>query len=328
MKLSNTQILTVKKIFKTLELGEIKDIKIENSVQNIVYKVVTTNKTYILKEYSKDAVKNEYDLNKRKRQISISERFSQNGIPTILPLTFNNRNFIKYKSKHYLIYDYVDYKVISPSDLTPKKVKKLSSILAIIHKLNIKSDLPSQYKTIKIDLNKHLKKFKKINDKLYKTLYDNYFSLENLIDDCNSSIKYIQNHLCVSHNDYNLKNILWDNDYMYLIDFDACCMVNPAASLAECAFNISLNNNKINYETYKDFIKTYIKKYGTITTYYKDALNTAMNGKLQWLEYTMSKCTKTNSKMIEETINLIKELSLYKRQIEDLNELYLSVVKN
>ena len=35
-----------------------------------------------------------------------------------------------------------------------KKLKKLANTLAIMHKLNIKSDLPCQYKTIKIDLKK------------------------------------------------------------------------------------------------------------------------------------------------------------------------------
>ena len=104
MKLTKSQISAINKIFEVLELGKVEDTKILDSSQNTVYKVTTDKKEYVLKEYSKDAIRNEYELNKRKRQISVSEKYSQNGIPTILPLKFNNRNFIKYKNRYYLFF--------------------------------------------------------------------------------------------------------------------------------------------------------------------------------------------------------------------------------
>lgn len=327
MKLTKSQISAINKIFEVLELGKVEDIKILDSSQNTVYKVTTDKKEYVLKEYSKDAIRNEYELNKRKRQISVSEKYSQNGIPTILPLKFNNRNFIKYKNRYYLVYDYLDYQTLTPSELDVKKIRKIANVLAITHNLNIKSDLPCQYKTIKIDLNKYLKKYKRLDEKLYKTLYDNYFTLENLILNCNNSIKYVKTHLCVSHNDLKLKNILWKKDFMYLIDFDACAMTNPATALVECAFSLTKKGNKVDTELYKEFIKTYLKKYGQLTTSFKDAQQVAMNGKLQWLEYLMGKCSKKDVQAIEDTISMIKELTLYVRKMDELNDIYLSLVK-
>lgn len=328
MELSKSKKEAIKKIFDVLNLGELNEITPIESSQNIVYKIDTTNKSYILKEYSKDAIKNEYDLRKRKRQISVSEKFSENGVPTILPLKFNSKYFICYKKTYYLIYDYFDYEILEPKNLDNKKIKKLANTLAIMHKLNIKSELPCQYKQIKIDFNKYLKKYKRIDNELYKTLYDNYFILEGLTTNCNNNIRYIKNNMCVSHNDYKLKNILWKKDFMYLIDFDACSMVNPSVSLAECAFSLSRKNNKVDKDMYKEFLKVYLKKYGALPNTYKDALIVAVNGKLQWLEYLMSKCSKNNPKAIEDTINMIKELVLYANNIDELNGIYLSVVKN
>ena len=328
MELSKSKKEAIKKIFNVLNLGELNEITPIESSQNIVYKVDTINKSYILKEYSKDAIKNEYDLRKRKRQISVSEKFSENGVPTILPLKFNSKYFICYKKTYYLVYDYCDYEILEPKNLDNKKIKKLANTLAIMHKLNIKSELPCQYKQIKIDFNKYLKKYKRIDNELYKILYDNYFILEGLTTNCNNNIRYIKNNMCVSHNDYKLKNILWQKDFMYLIDFDACAMVNPSVSLAECAFSLARKNNKVDKDMYKEFLKVYLKKYGALPNTYKDALIVAVNGKLQWLEYLMSKCSKNNSKAIEDTINMIKELVLYANNIDELNSIYLSVVKN
>ena len=327
MELAKHQKESISKIFDVLELGTIINLSPIESSQNIVYKVDTSNKSYILKEYAKDSIRNESDLKKRKRQISVSEKFKENGVPVILPLKFNSKYFITYKKKYYLIYDYLEYTTITSKDIDNKKIKKLANILAIMHNLNIKSELPCQYEYIEIDFNKYLKKFKKIDQELYKLLYDNYFILEGLATNCNNNIRYVKNNMCVSHNDYKLDNILWKKDYMYLIDFDACGMSNPSVSLAEAAFSLSQKNNKIDKDLYREFLKTYLKKYGSLPNNYKDALVVAMNGKLQWLSYLMSKCSKKDLKTNEETKDMIKELILYSKNLEELNNIYLSIVK-
>ena len=136
-------------IFETLELGTIKEITYVKSSQNLVHKVTTDKKSYYIKQYSKDAIKNDKDLLKRKRQIAVTEKLSENGIPAVLPLSFNNRYFIKYKKDYYLIYDYREEQPVEDKDLTNKKIRKLGTNLAIIHNLDIQSNLDCQYKKIK-----------------------------------------------------------------------------------------------------------------------------------------------------------------------------------
>lgn len=328
MKLTKTQNTAIKKIFTTLELGPILNIYLIKEDSNIYYKVEVENKkTYILKEYTKKSIKNDYELQKRKKQITIAEMYSQNGIPAIIPYKFYSKFFIKYKKTYYLIYDYIEYKTINVSELTTKRIKKLANNLAIIHNLNVKSELGTQYKLVRIDLNKYLKKFKRINPKLYKSLYDSYFILENLLNNSNSSIRFIKNNLCASPIFYNLDNILWDKDYMYLVDFDSCYMANPSVVLAETAFSISYEDGKVNLNNYKEFVKNYVKKFGILSNNYRDALLVALNNKLQNLEYLMSKCTKQNKEVINKTITLINELVIYNQNIEEFNNIYLSSVK-
>lgn len=327
MEISKKELFAIEKICETLELGEIFNIKYIDSSQNKVYRIDTHIKSYILKQYSPDAIKNEYDLNKRKRQISVSEILYKNGVPTITPLKFRNKCFISYRKVYYLLYEYSDYETINAEDLNTKKIKKLANTLAIIHKLNIKSDLPCLYKKVNIDLPKYVKKFAKTDEKLHKTLEDNLETLQILIENCNSSIKEVKDNLCISHNDYKLKNILWQKDFMYLIDFDACGISNPVVSLAESAFNFAKQGKDINEDFYKEFINTYTKKFGRLYTDYEIALKVAMNGKLQWFEYQLSKCTKSNQEIIKETISMINELVLYSKNQEKFYNIFKSVVK-
>lgn len=319
----------IEKIFETLDLGTVKSITYSPSSQNLVHQVKTDKKDYYIKQYSKDAIKNDKDLLNRKRQIAVSEKLKENGVPAILPLNFDKRYFIKYNKDYYLIFEYIGAQLITSNELNTKKIKKLANTLAIIHKLDIQSNLPCQYKKINIDFNKYLKKFNRIDKELYELLNNNYLLLETLINNCNNNISKVKEHLCVSHNDYKLLNILWDKkDYMYLIDFDATAMSNPTVSFAEAAFALSKQKQVLNKDFYKEFITTYIKKYETLETPFEIALNVSMNGKLQWLEYLMSKCKKKNKTSIDDTMSMIKELRLFIDSQEYMLETYNNVVNN
>lgn len=312
-------------LFEVLNLGRLKEIVKVNSSQNKVFEVITDSGKFILKQYSKDAIKGKKDLNKRIKQIEISEQFNKKGINVILPLRFGNNYFVKYIDNYYLIYDYYEYRIIDEDELTLKEIEILGKTLAKIHNLNIKEDLEWQYKKINIDYEMCLNSFEKINDKLYDCLKNNIEQLILLTKDCNDFDDLLDN-FCISHNDYKLKNILWDDEDMYLIDFDACALTNPYVALAEAAYSLSRQNGVINWDFYEIFLKSYLDIYQCDTDFRK-ALKVAMNGKLQWLEYMINKLLNNDLTMINDIISLIKEVILYKNNINNFYNIYLNLDK-
>ena len=114
---------------------------------------------------------------------------------------------------------------------------------------------------------------------------------------------------------------------MYLIDFDASAMSNPTVSFAEAAFALSRQGKQLNKDFYKDFVSSYIKKYGEIDTDFETALNVAMNGKLQWLEYLMSKCSKKDENSNKGTISMINELKLFIDNKEEMLNIFNDLTK-
>lgn len=312
-------------LFEVLNLGRVKEIIKVNSSQNKVFEVITDSGKFILKQYSKDAIKGKKDLNKRIIQIEISEQFNKKGINVILPLRFGNNYFVKYIDNYYLIYDYYEYRIIDEDELTLKEIEILGKTLAKIHNLNIKEDLEWQYKKINIDYEMCLNSFEKINDKLYDCLKNNIEQLILLTKDCNDFDDLLDN-FCISHNDYKLKNILWDDEDMYLIDFDACALANPYVALAEAAYSLSRQKGVINWDFYEEFLKKYLDIYRCDTDF-KKALKVAMNGKLQWLEYMINKLLNNDLTMINDIISLIKEVILYINNINNFYNIYLNLDK-
>lgn len=314
------------KICCTLGLGEPSEVsKFDN--RDDMYKATIGENIYIIKQYNKDEIKNETEVNGRKLQISVCESLSQNGVPTIVPCKFDNRYFIRYRKTYFLIYNYLQCELIPKNNYDSKKIKKVATTLAIIHKLNFKSILPVSYQNIDVDFNKYLDKFKKIDDQLYQSLYDNYFVLEQLIKSYNASLKYIQNYLCISIGNYNDRNIYWNKDYIYLANYNNVMLANPAVSLAEVVYDFAFEDGEINEDIYKDFLKAYIKKYGPLISDYQQALAVAAGANMERLIDAMNRCSKVDTTSNSETMHLISELTLYQNYVDRFYELYLSVVK-
>ena len=320
------EIMKISNLVSKYNLGNTLDLEILNSSQNTVYKVTTDKGIYVIKEYSKDAISNYYYLKKRKEQIRISEILNDNNIKTIIPISYNNRRFIFYEDNYYLIYNYVTDKVRDSNEIDINNIKTLALIQSKIHKLNIKTSLPCSYKYIDIDLDKQLRIAYKVNKELYKKLDSFKNELSMIIDNCNKYYKKMRNNLCVSHNDYKLLNILWNDDTPILIDFDATGLANPTCCLCESAFTFSNYKSYINYDFYYEYLKSYLSNYGKINEDFMEAMYVSFNGKLQWLKYMFSKNHLKKNNYIDGTISMIDELMLYYYNIDKFNDIYKKII--
>ncbi|MBQ6841061.1 MAG: phosphotransferase [Bacilli bacterium] len=299
-------------------LGSVSSYIKEESSQNNVYKVMTTKGIYVIKEYSYDAIKNYYHLNKRRNQIYISEIFNNNGIKCILPINKNNKYFILYNRHYYLAFPYSAADKLSVELYTTKHLKHLAQTEANIHNLKIVASLPCLYKKVNINFNKAIKKYKK-NFKITNCIKKNQYSLERLIEECNIRINRVKENMCISHNDYKSSNIIWEKETPVLLDFDAVGLVNPYCAMAESAFNFTYSKRNMNLSHYKIYLKTYFENREYPKVDFKDILYVSVNGKLQWLSYLLS------SGYEHDIINMIEELSFFYENINKLYEIYLSI---
>lgn len=313
-------------IVKKFDLGRILEITLLNGSQNKVYKVVTDKGNYVIKEYSYDAINSYYMLKKRKEQIRISSILNSNGINTLLPLCFNNKYFIYFKKRYYLIYNFSNNKTLSDIKLEKEHIRVLAKTQSKIHKLNIQSLLRKSYRKIDIDFEKGIRVAKNKDKQLYELLVKNKDKLIEIVNNCNDNLSKMCNNLCVSHNDYKRLNVMWNNGDVILLDFDATGLSNPSCCLCESAFTFSKDGESINYDFYREYLKSYLEDYGEIKENFKDCLYFCLNGKLQWLKYMMSKNHKNKDNYIFGTICMIKEFLLYYDNIDKFNEIYLELI--
>ena len=313
-------------LIEKYELGHIELVEQFDSLQNRVFRVITTSGKYVIKEFSKDSIGNYYQLQKRKKQIEVSKLLDKKGIKCCLPLTVDKHEFLTANGRYYLLYDYVDHRPLEVKDVTLDHIDVLASTQARIHKIKNHVPLSCSYKKIKIDFDKQLNILKKKDKDAYNVLSENLMTMINMVNECNGAIRVLKRNLCIGHNDYKLLNILWNDKDMILIDFDALGLSNPTISLCESAFTFARMGRRINYEFYEAYLRSYLSVYGKVKENYRAALIASFNGKLQWLCYMFSKNHLKKDNYIDETKAMIEELVLYYKNIDKFNRIYNKII--
>ncbi len=317
----------VEQLFEELNLGKITEVEeIEDNLHDS-YLVKTNSKEYQVLCYSKRTLNNRISMIEKEEQIKAMEFLRKNGVPVALPIKFEDDYFMSFKKENYIIYENDNYSYLTNKDLDEKKIKKLANTQAIIHKLNYKVSLPCPYEKVSINFQKAVSKLGKKDPELSKLIYDNIYLLDDLVDNCNKGLKYAENFLCLSYDYYNLYEIKWDKDYIYLKDFENCALVNPTVALAEAAYDFTRVEDSINYDFYEEYLKSYLKKYGQVTFDYKEALNVSLNKQLLYLEELLKLCFKGVEEAFEETKKVIGELIFSSQHFDDLYNIYINVVK-
>jgi Ser/Thr protein kinase RdoA (MazF antagonist) len=266
---------------------EVTETRLMYGSQNKVYLLKTINGSYIVKQYSKDAISNEDDLNTRREQIRISKIWNENGINCVLPLT----DIFMYNGKYYIIYPFVNGKTFDEGQLVKDQLLLLAQLQAKIHNLDIKTSLKH-----------HINRINYSDDKLDYIINKNNEYL---------SVAHSKNKVC--HNDFKPLNILWVDNKPILVDMDAVGLNHPTYSLLESAFTFTHIDNDIDMDLYKLYIDEYKKYYTGLLEDFECAVYGCWNGKLQWLDYL-----KNNKPDDVGITNLTNQMVNYKDYIDEI----------
>ena len=317
----------IEKIFRYLNLENIEEAGVATFLnEDVVYAKTPSNQYYIRINHTKYTKEKNYSINKINR-IKTLETFSENGVHVMFPMKFNEKYFINYKSREYEIYQFKLTKHLKIEEINDKLLKKIATNQAIMHNVNIKKDLPCNYRKIDIKFDKVFKKLKKCSPKGYKTLYDNIYKLDEALAHYNKNLKYALNSLTVGYDNYNLENIEWVDNFMYLVDYRNCCKINMAVSLAESAYFVSYKDKKIDFARYSLYLKTYLKKYGPLSFDYKEALYVSLNKKFAELNDLINISIKEKEDFSKSISSIAKEIVAYADNIENMYNVYLTSVK-
>ena len=141
-------------------------------------------------------------------------------------------------------------------------------------------------------------------------------------------LREISKYQVISHRDLDPKNVMWNNDGPYIIDWEAAGYVNPYQELIEVLnYWIPNESSKYDRDKFNSLMIAYTDINDISNVNWEAVLYSSFDGMLGWLEYNLKRAlslegTGENDRQegIQQTIATISELMKFENQIGQLKD--------
>lgn len=214
-------------------------IKVNGGLSHKMYKVKTNKGTYAVKELNSGIMKREEAYNNFVFSEKVTDIAKENGVSAIGALNIDNDIMKLVDGKYYMIFEWLDGKVLNPNEITIEHCKKIGNILAKIHNLDfslLMSDNISKETYKMFDWEFYIQKAQENNKKYVKLLLENKTTLEEINLKSIDAMTIADKNMIISHRDLDRKNVMWKNNIPFIIDWEASGYVNPIIEVISTAY--------------------------------------------------------------------------------------------
>lgn len=231
----------IKRLITNSNLGNkvIEISKVTGGLSHRMYKVVTDKGNYAIKELNSNIMKRPEAYSNFIFSEKVIDTAKENGISAVGAMRINGDVIQKVKNNHYMVFEWIDGKVLKAEEITEKHSEIMGKILAQIHNIDFSEmgDKNRQDITIKeFDWKKYWKKAEQENKAYSKLLKESCDLLYELNRKANEAMLYANHELVISHRDLDRKNVIWKESEPFMIDWEASGYINPTIELIATAW--------------------------------------------------------------------------------------------
>lgn len=329
----------LKQLLRETQIGnDIVNIeKITGGLSHRMYKVTTDKGIYAIKELNQGIMNRKEAYSNFVFSENVTEIAKQNKIPAVGAIKVKNKFITKIDDSYFMVFSWLEGKVLKPEEISEKHCEIIGSILAQIHNTDfsiIEDEKRKQSNTKEFEWNKYIELAEMQNKVYVNILKHNVDLLYKLNRETIKALKYAKNNLVISHRDLDRKNVMWQGNNPFIIDWEASGYINPTIELIQVAWYWSGGDiENIDYNKFEKIINSYKKYYEGNIDKNVDVLIYADNyGGFEWLDYNLKRslCIENNYEQDEielaenEVIQSIKEIVYNVSQFDDM----LKILKN
>jgi len=292
-----------------------------------MYRVETTSGIYAVKVLNPEIMQRPTAL-----QNTINSEKVAHALESVVPLVaakeFNGAHVVEHDGSWFMVFDWLEGVSAFVPDITVEHCAKMGELLGKIHAADVKIEGMEPEAEVRdvFDWEKLCKAMTRGEQGFVLDLNDFLPELLALDAEVVHALKISSSHKVISHRDLDPKNVMWQGNQPYIIDWEAAGYVNPFQELIE-VINYWTNSldGSYNYEKIATLIKAYRPYKEVMFVDWDTVLLRSFDGILGWLEYNMRRAAgmtgndetdrKEGKKQVEGTIAEIKRK---KAQMEEL----------
>lgn len=304
----------IEKLIKETKLGNkiITIDKVIGGLSHRMYKVVTDKGIYAVKELNPNVMKRKETYSNFLFAEKVTDIAKMNGINAIGTNKINEKVIQEMNNSYFMIFDWIDGKILKNEEITEEHCKIIGKILAQIHNIdfsNIEDEKRKQIQIEEFDWNKYLKVAEYQNSSFVTVLKDNISLLYELNKKANEGQIYAKEHLVISHTDLDRKNVIWQKNVPFIIDWEASGYINSTIELIQVAWYWSDGDiGNLNYDKFKIIFEEYKKYYkGNMDENIDKLIYADIYSGLAWINYNLQRALCIECKCDKEEIQLAED---------------------
>ncbi|MBQ9764883.1 MAG: aminoglycoside phosphotransferase family protein [Lachnospiraceae bacterium] len=260
---------------------------VSGGLMHRMYKVTTGSGIYAVKHLNAEIMKRPDAQDNYARAEKIERMLEHSDIPIVPALEFNNRKMQNIDGQFFYIFKWQSGQIADWNHISSEECYKAGNILGRIHAIDPKNVEPQNPELSRIDWHDYVLKAKEEDSEIASLLEDNEELLMYVENELNRARASLPAMLCLSNEDMDPKNIMWDKGVPWVIDLECLDYGNPISHAMQLALQwAGIVTCYMDIDKMVAFFDGYLEAYDNCFRGYGDIVGVAYTW-VEWLEYNI-----------------------------------------
>lgn len=279
------------KLMQKCGLGEITSPvePVSGGLMHRMYKVTTDTGSYAVKHLNAEIMKRPDVFDNYGRAEKIEAILEQNDIPMVPALMFGGKKMQCIEANYFYVFRWQNGSIADWNHISKEQCYMAGNILGKIHAIEPKNVEAEEPEVSRIDWQGYIRKAKAQNSAIAAFLEEKQELLVYAENELNKAKAALPAMRCISNEDMDPKNIMWENGLPWMIDLECLDYGNPMSHAVVLALQwAGTVTESLDIDKLVGFFEGYLKAYDNGFRGYHNLVGVAYNW-VDWLEYNIQR---------------------------------------
>lgn len=254
-----------------------------------MYKVNTDVGVYAVKHLNPEIMKRENAHDNFRRAEEIELLLEKEELPIVPAMVLSGKKMQEITGNYFYIFHWQEGRITDWDNITLEQCKIAGNILGKMHAICPQNVAHKEPELSRINWKEYVQRAVTEKNEIAPVLEDNLQLLIHAEKTLNEARCSLPDILCISNEDMDPKNIMWENGKPWVIDLECLDYGNPISHALQLALQWSgIVSCNMDVERVVAFFEGYLASYDNCFRSYSDVFGLAYTW-VEWLEYNMQR---------------------------------------
>ena len=282
---------TIARLFETSGLGTVLPpvSPVSGGFMHRMYRVNTAGRSYAVKHLNPGIMKRPGVMDNYRRAEKLEKIIEDAGIPVVAALTINGRKMQELDGEYFYVFRWQNGSITDWNNITPEQCRQAGTIQARIHALQPRRTDHHDPELSTIKWAEYTAEAERRGSVIAPLLKDNEQLLNDAQDALNNARLALPDIECITNEDMDPKNVMWDEGRPVMIDLECLDYGNPVSHVLQLSLQWSgITTCDLDLEKTKAFFDGYLGTWDNGFRDYGSVLGLAYTW-IEWLEYNITR---------------------------------------